>query len=158
MGKVRRMNTETHQRFAFERLAERSVPSQARHPSPTISYTVDQRSCRKRFAGPQIAHRPEPCGVFHFCIAGCSLCFAAEQPRRRDETAWLQPAGEEFIARGFNSSESLVVSEIVKLAFALGVKLRDEFLEKSFMRLRPPFMKISVDHDLVPGCFQAAQP
>ena len=89
MRKVRRMNTETHKRFAFEGLAERGVPSQARHPSPTISHAVDQRSCPKRFAGTQIAHRPEPCGVFHFCIAGCLLCFAAEQPRRRNKTSRL---------------------------------------------------------------------
>src|SRR5438105_11396775 len=99
MRKVRRMNTETHKRFAFEGVAERGVPSQARHPSPTISYAVDQRSCQKRFPKTQIAHRPDRCGEFNFSIPASSLRFVLDQPRRRNKTSRLKSAGEKFAAR-----------------------------------------------------------
>src|SRR5260370_11133613 len=152
------MNAETHKRLVLEGSAEHGVPSQARHSSPTISDAVNQRSCRKGFAGPQIAPRAQASGVFHFGIARCSFSFAAEQPGRRDEPARFQPAGEKFISRRFDSLKSVVVSKIVKLAFALRIEFGDEFLEKAFARSWRPFMKISVDDDLVSDCFQIAQP
>src|SRR6266581_4935276 len=132
------MNAETHKRFVLEGSAEHGVPSQARHSSPTVSDAVNQRSCRKGFVKPQIAHRPQASRVFHFRIARCSFSFKPEQPGRCDETTRFQPAGEKFISRCFDSSKSFIVSEIVKLAFALGIELGDEFLEKAFARLWRP--------------------
>ena len=89
MGKVRRMNTETHERFALEGAAERGVPSQTERTSPTVANAVNDRSRRKCFTGAQIAHCSQPSRIFHFRIARCSFPFAVQQPRRRDKTAWF---------------------------------------------------------------------
>src|SRR6266403_1055788 len=89
MGKVWRMNTETHERFALESAAQRGVPSQTDRTSPTVASAVNDRSRRKCFTGAQIAQCSQSSRIFHFRIARCSFPFAAQQPRRRDKTAWF---------------------------------------------------------------------
>src|SRR5262249_25505326 len=57
-----------------------------------------------------------------------------------------------------NSSKRLVVSEIVKFAFTLGIESGQESFNETFVRPPRPFMKVTVNHDFVTGGFEVAQP
>ena len=63
-----------------------------------------------------------------------------------------------MIARVCDAAKRLIIIEIVKLAFALGIKLRDELVAKVFANAAGPLVKISVNDDLVSLGFKVAQP
>jgi hypothetical protein len=133
MGTVGRMNAHAQERITPQDPEERSVPGTTDRASPPISDAVNNRSRSKLSARTQVAHRTQPCGVFHSGITRGALRFHAKQPGWRDKTARLQTMCAKFILGSRDSPQSFVIIKIVKFTFVLRVKPRQEFIAQAFL-------------------------
>ena len=121
LGIIAWMNTYPQQRFGIQQTEQRCVPTTKR-AAPIIVNTVNERSRRKRGFRAEIAHRAQACRVFQFRIANGLLCFVSQQPRWSDKTARFEPERTEFISCRGDAAQSFLITQIVKLAFVLGIK------------------------------------
>ena len=158
METIRGMNAYAQERLALEKSEHRRVPGVTDGAAPIVFDTINQRSCRKYVARAEIAHGTQTCGVFHLRIARGALGFVAKQPCRRHKTSRLKTVRAELVARACNATQSLVITQIVKLAFVLRVKSCHEFVAQSFFRTTRTLVKITVDDDFMTLRFQTPQP
>ena len=68
---------------------------------------------------------------------------------RRNEAARRQAGAGKFFSCLANPPKRLLIFKIIKLTFALGVKLGEKFLIHGFAIARGSFMEIAMDHNLV---------
>src|SRR5437867_13176636 len=155
---IRGMNADAQERLALQKSEHRCVPTATDSTAPIVFNAINQRSCRKHVARAEITHGAEASGVFHLRIARGALRFIAKQPRRRHKTSRLKTVRAEFIARARDAAQSLVITQIVKLAFVLRVKSGQEFVPESFFRTPRTLVEITVDDDFMTVRFQTPQP
>ena len=152
------MDAYAQKRLGLQKTEQCRVPIATERPTPIIVNTIDERSRRKDGVEAEIAYGPKARCVFQLRIANGSLSFISQQPRRSDETARLKSERTEFISCCRDALQSFLITQVVKLAFVLGIKSGHEFIAQSFLCLVRAFVKIPVNHDFVPVRFQRSKP
>src|SRR5262249_35818843 len=109
------MNAYPQERFGFQQMKKRCVPTATERTSPCVVNAVNHRSCGKHISGTEIADASEPRRVFQLRIANRALCFTPEQPRRRDKPSGLQSLRTEFISCCRDPAQRFLIAQIVKL-------------------------------------------